>query len=117
VPRYSLVSHPHDPRFQNCNEFMLDVIAAALWNTTDYRQLKANLTAHFKPTRVGVDMLTRMFAPMVETRISTEDQNGAIQTVTFESMATFLRDHRLLQDAYSFRYAPASQALSGPPRS
>lgn len=117
VPRYSLVSHPHDARYQNCNEFMLDVIAAALWDTTDYRQIKANLAAHFKPTRIEVGLLQRMFAPMVETRISTDDQRGDIETVTFESMATFLRDNGLLQDAYSFRHAPAAHALSAPPRS
>ena len=35
IEAYSLVSNPHDIRYQNCTEFMLDIIAAAAWETAD----------------------------------------------------------------------------------
>jgi hypothetical protein len=102
VPNYSLVSHPHDPQLQNCNEFMLDVIAAALWDTDNYAQIKANLKANFRPEEIKVGLLERMFGPMLESRISTADQSGEIETVTDASIARFLRDNRLLQETYVF---------------
>jgi hypothetical protein len=43
IEPYSLVSNPHDIRYQNCTEFMLDIIAAAAWETADMAQIKANL--------------------------------------------------------------------------
>jgi hypothetical protein len=46
IPSYSLVANPLDARHQNCNEFMLDVIGSAAWETTDYDQIKANLRRH-----------------------------------------------------------------------
>jgi hypothetical protein len=97
---YSLVSNPHDLRFQNCNEFMLDVIAAAAWETTDRAQLKANLKAHYKPTKVKTNLLERLFGPMADIRLKTADQSGSIVTATYESMAGFMKDNGLLAETY-----------------
>jgi hypothetical protein len=51
-----------------------------------------------------------MFGPMLESRISTADQPGDIQTVTSDSIADFLRANRLLQESYVFQrpLSPAS---------
>lgn len=103
IEPYSLVSNPHDIKYQNCNEFMLDVIAAAAWETTDMKQIKANLKAHFKPTEVKTSPLERLFAPIAQVRIKTDDQPGAIMTATYESMAAFMKDNSLLQETYIFR--------------
>jgi hypothetical protein len=100
VAPYSLVSNPHDIKYQNCNEFMLDVIAAAAWETTDMKQLKANLKAHFKPTKVKTNLLERLFGPLADTRLKTDDQGGSIVTATYESMAAFMRDNGLLSETY-----------------
>lgn len=106
---YSLVSHPHDGRFQNCTEFMLDVIASALWQTTDYRQIKANLRANFKPQEVKLGAMERMFGPMVERRISFDDQpRGRVETTAYESMAAFLQANGLLQETYVFHRPSAA---------
>jgi hypothetical protein len=100
VPAYSLISNPLDPRYQNCNEFMLDVIAAAAWETTDYAQIKANLREHYRPTRVDVGLFARIFGPMRDERLKTDDHRRAIRTATYESMAEFMRDNGLLQASY-----------------
>jgi len=100
VADYSLVSNPLDARYQNCTEFLLDVVAAATWETGDYNQIKANLREHFTPTRVRTNLLQRLFGPMADERLRTADQSGSIQTATYESMAAFMRDNALLQDTY-----------------
>jgi hypothetical protein len=102
IPAYSMVSNPLDIKYQNCNEFMLDVLAAAAWETTDMPQIKANLKAHYKPTKVKTNLLERVFGPMTDVRLKTDDQRGGIVTATYESMAAFMKDNSLLQETYIY---------------
>lgn len=100
IPRYSTVSNPHDAKYQNCNEFMLDVIAAAAWQTDNYTQIKANLSAHYQPTLVKTNAVMRLFAPVVDSRLPMDDHKGQIRTAAYESMATFMLDQGLMQETY-----------------
>lgn len=100
VEPYSVVSNPHNAKYQNCTEFMLDVLAAAVWETTDMAQIKANLAAHFKPTVVKTNTFERMFAPMADASIKTDDQKGEIVTTTYESLASFMQANGLTKDVY-----------------
>jgi hypothetical protein len=100
VREYSLISNPLEPRYQNCNEFMLDVVGAAAWGTEDYAQIKANLQRHFRPTRVRANLLQRVFGPMVDETLRLDDHRGRIGTVTYESMADFLVRNELAQECY-----------------
>jgi len=108
IEPYSLVSNPHDIRYQNCTEFMLDIIAAAAWETADMAQIKANLKQHFRPTKVKTSLIERFLAPLAEDRIKTDDQGSTIITATYESMAAFMRDNGLLKEAYILRRTPSS---------
>jgi hypothetical protein len=101
VPAYSLVSNVADPDFQNCTEFVLDVVAAAAWQTDDYGQVKANLAAHFEPTPVSVGPLKQVFGPMVDARVTTRDHKGRIETATFESLARFLDENDWADQVYT----------------
>ncbi len=103
-PSYSLVANPLSDKHQNCNGFMLDVIAAAAWDTRDKAQIRADERAHFTPTVVKAGPLMRMFGPMVDGRLKTDDQSGPIRTATYESMAGFMRADGLLQAAYRLAY-------------
>ncbi len=97
---YSLVSNPFDPRYQNCTEFVLDVVASAAWQTFDYTQIKADLAVWFKPTVIHANIFERVFGPVVDPRLKMDDQPDAIVTSTYESIAGFMRDNHLLKDAY-----------------
>ena len=46
---------------------MLDVIAAAAWETRDMVQIKANLQKHFKPTVVKTALIERVLGPIAKT--------------------------------------------------
>jgi len=105
-PAYSLISNPHDPRFQNCNEFMLDVVAAGLWRTADRAQLKSNLAAHFQPAELRTGFLQRLFAPMVDSRLKTEDHGAQIRTTTFRSMGAFMEANGYADAVFELDYAP-----------
>ena len=99
-PEYSLISNPHDLRFQNCNEFMLDVLAAAAWETTDRDTLKTNLAAWYEPARVQTSLLERMFGPSVDERVRLDDHRGPIRTATFASMGEFMTEFNLASTVY-----------------
>lgn len=105
-PAFSLVSNPLEDRYQNCNTFMLNVLAAAIWDTEDPDRIQANLHAWFKPAIVHTDPLTRLFGPMFDSRLRTGDQHGAVQTTTYRSLADFLGAYDLLQVTYKLSYAP-----------
>jgi hypothetical protein len=100
IPAYSVIANPLDARYQNCTEFVLDVIAAAAWQTEDYAQIKADLKAYFQPTVVQVNGLERLFGPMVDSAVKTDDQSGPIVTATYESVATFMARNGLVAQTY-----------------
>ncbi|WP_300530036.1 DUF2145 domain-containing protein [Maricaulis sp.] len=102
-PAYSLIANPLDERFQNCNELMLDMVAAAAWETTDRDVLKTNLAAWFEPARVQTSLLERMFGPSVDDRIRLDDHDGPIRTATFASMGDFMTRFNLASDVYELK--------------
>jgi hypothetical protein len=104
-PSYTLVANPLSPKHQNCNGFMLDVIASAVWQTADREQIRADLKAHYTPTTVQAGGAMRLLAPLADARLKTDDQSGPLRTATYESLAAFMRDNGLLQDAYSINFA------------
>ena len=111
ITNYSLVSNPLDTRYQNCTEFMLDIVASAAWQTSHYPQIKANLKAHFKPTKVKAPVLQLVFGPLFDKTLTTDDHQESIKTATYESLATFMKDNGLLSSTYSLNYAPKSAPL------
>jgi hypothetical protein len=104
-PDYALVASPWAGKYQNCTTFVLDVIAAAAWQTDDPARIALNLKAHFKPTIVKASGLTRLFGPIADARLRTDDHKGPIRTAAYESLAAFMRDNGLLQETYSLTYS------------
>ena len=105
-PAYSLVANPWSRKYQNCNNFMLNVVAAAVWNTDDPARITADLKAHYKPTIVKANAVLRLFGPIADQRLRTDDQQGPIRTATYESLAAFMAENNLLQEHYIFNYQP-----------
>lgn len=103
-PAYSLVANPWADKYQNCNNFMLNVVAAAAWETDDLQRIKTNLRAHYRPTVVKAGGLMRLFGPIADPRLRTDDQKGPIRTATYESMSDFMKANGLLQEAYVLAY-------------
>lgn len=112
IPSYSLVSSPFDAKHQNCTEFVLDVVSAAAWETDDYAQIKADLRAWFKPTVVQANLFQRVFGPMVDPRLKMDDQGDAVETVSYESLAGFMRHYDLMSETYVLNRMPSTLAVA-----
>jgi hypothetical protein len=92
-PRYSLIANPYTLGRQNCTEFVLDVINAAIYQTSDINIIKANTKAYFKAQTVNVNPLKLMLGSMFSAEVSTSDQQGKPVTATFEKIAEYLQTY------------------------
>ncbi len=90
-PRYSLIANPYTLGRQNCTEFVLDVINAAIYQTNDIKIIKANTKAYFKAQTVNVNPLKPILGSMFSAEVSTSDQQGKPVTATFEKITEYLQ--------------------------
>lgn len=100
-PRYSLIANPYTLGRQNCTEFVLDVINAAIYQTDNIRQIKAHAQAYFIAQPVKISPLKLLLGSMFMSEVSTSDHTEAPVTATFERIADYLQT-----------YDPATKVLS-----
>jgi hypothetical protein len=89
-PRYSAIANPYTLGKQNCTEFVLDVINAAIYQTGNIKQIKASEKAYFEAQRVNVNPLKLMLGSLFSSEISTSDHPGVPVTATFETISHYL---------------------------
>jgi hypothetical protein len=100
-PNYSLVAYPFSTRYQNSNGWVLEVLAYALApeDEANTRQTAQHWlkSAGYQPTELELGMMTRLGARVAKANVSFDDHppelrwNGRIQTVTVDSIVTWLR--------------------------
>jgi len=103
---YSLISNPFDERFQNCNEFMLDVLASFSWNEYDRKTIKQRLSNSLQPTEIKAGFVRRFIAPIVDERLVMVDHGKQIFTTTRLDLAEFMESENMLDKAYVFAFKP-----------
>ncbi len=97
---YSLISNPFDLRWQNCNEFMLYVFGAAIWNTTERETLRKKLEKTVTPTELKVSFLKRYYGPKVDERLILKDHGDKVYTTTFATLSQLFEKTNRLEDSY-----------------
>jgi len=97
TPAYSLVSNPFDSRFQNCTEYVLDLINAAIYETTDKAVLKANAQAYFDPYVLNRSRFMAGIGSLFNKEYSTKDQGRRIEMSTYSSIEQYLLKYDLVQ--------------------
>lgn len=89
-PRYSVIANPYNEGRQNCTEFTLDVINAAIYQTSNVSQLKQVARTYFKAQVVDVSPLKLMLGSVFSAEVSSSDHPGRPETATFERIADYL---------------------------
>jgi hypothetical protein len=95
-PNYSVLANPFNSQFQNCTEFTLDLINAAIYQTKNILQLKANAKAYFKPQQLKVSGLKLKIAAIFMDDLTLDDHKSKIKTATFSSIVGYLAENSLL---------------------
>lgn len=99
-PAYSVIANPHNDRRQNCTEFTLDMVNAAIYHTTDVKRLKINAKNWFEPQPVTMSRFKLSLGGLFSSGVTTRDHDGKIKTATFMSIARYLQQNELLVAAY-----------------
>lgn len=115
-PDYALLSNPDDLRYQNCNEFMLDIVASAAWETTDRARIKVNIAEYVNATPIPLNFWERLTASWFDPRVRLDDQGEAVQSTTFAAIRDFMAEYELDQESFelSSPYLPAENAEDAP---
>ncbi|MBB6251828.1 DUF2145 domain-containing protein [Nitrospirillum iridis] len=92
-PHYSIIANPYNLGRQNCTEFVLDVLMAAIYRTDNIAQIKAAENAYFRAQPVTVSPFKLLVGSMFMPGVSTSDQTEAPVTATFERISDFLRKY------------------------
>lgn len=98
-PAYSVIASPFNDEYQNCTEFTLDIVNAAIYGTLDRARLKANTQAHFTATRIRENPFKLFLGDLFAADVKLGDHDGPVQTATFTSIARYLQENGLLLDA------------------
>ncbi|MBO9489200.1 DUF2145 domain-containing protein [Endozoicomonas sp. G2_1] len=101
-PRYSLIANPYNNRYQNCTEHTLNIVNAAIYQTTDMSRLKANTKAYFSPQPIHFSRLKLSLGSMFNSGITMKDHQGKIKTTSFTTIANYLADYDLMQEKHTF---------------
>ncbi|MBL8525460.1 MAG: DUF2145 domain-containing protein [Betaproteobacteria bacterium] len=98
---YSMVAYPYSTRYQNSNQWALEIIAAAGSRdipVTNREQAQQWLKlAGYQPTELKLDTLTRLGARMTKANVAFDDHPGElrwsdrIRTVTVDSVFSFVQ--------------------------
>ncbi len=92
-PHYSLIANPYTLGRQNCTEHVLDVINAALYQTSDINTIKANEKRFFEAQPVNVSPLKLALGSMFSAEVYTSDHSGKPVTATFETIGKYLQKY------------------------
>ena len=97
--KYTVLASPFNSMYQNCTEHTLDMLNAAIYNTTNIKQLKVNTQAHFSAQRVRTSRFKLMLGSAFMKDITTRDHAGKVKTATFTSIANYLKRYDLAKHA------------------
>ncbi len=93
-PHYSAIANPFTLGRQNCTEHTLDVIHAAIYQTSDISLIKASEKAYFTAQPVHVNPLKLILGSMFSAEITLSDHpKQQPETATFETIARYLQQY------------------------
>ncbi|MGK0173636.1 MAG: hypothetical protein ACI9W2_005384 [Gammaproteobacteria bacterium] len=103
-PVYSAISNPWAVTFRNCNEFVLDVLHAAIYRRNDVGRLKAIARTYFVPHTLEVNPLRLFFGTLTLPDVHTIDHHdGELRMATYGSLVSYLEQCDLLAEQFVLR--------------
>lgn len=96
-PKYSAISNPYNTKYQNCTEHVLDVLNAAIYQTDDIKQIKANTKAYFHPQVLHINPLKLFLGSLFKAEVKINDHHGPVKTSTFGSIVRYMQDNGLVE--------------------
>lgn len=95
---YSVMSNPNNAIYQNCTEYVLDVVNASIYKTVDETKLKKISEEHFAAQDIHISPFKILLGSMFVDAVTTSDHKGQIRTATFTTIAAYLEQFKLAQE-------------------
>ncbi|OUR72170.1 hypothetical protein A9Q78_07635 [Methylophaga sp. 41_12_T18] len=102
-PDYSVMSNPYNAKYQNCTEYVLDVVNAAIYKTVDRQELKLSAQDYFKAHDIHVSPFTTLLGSMFVAGVQKDDHVGQIKTATYTTIANYLVSFNLVQEVIELK--------------
>ena len=99
-PAYSVIANPFTTEFQNCTEFALNVITAAIYQTDNKEVIKANLQKYFHPHKLDINPFKLMLGSVLAADVTTTDHPDSIVTATYTTISSFLSKYSLTDEIF-----------------
>lgn len=100
VPNYSLIANPHQRKFQNCTNFVLNSLVGAVYQTGNVQEVQSHIDTYYEPQKVGVSGVERLFGSIFIKAVATSDHDGDIKTSTYGSLVKFMTKYGLIQSTF-----------------
>ncbi|CAB1060740.1 hypothetical protein D1BOALGB6SA_5507 [Olavius sp. associated proteobacterium Delta 1] len=94
-PDYSAIASPYNNQYQNCTEFVINIIFASIYKTNNMQDIKSSVKAWFVPQRVDVSRLKLALGSLFMPDIKLDDHHDKPVTATFSTIVEFLEDENL----------------------
>lgn len=99
-PRYNMLAYPYSTKYQNSNQWVLEVLADAMQKPQQPSRIESQKwlrQAGYKPSNLHIMTLTRLGARMFKANVAFDDHPtgdrilGKIEAATVESVTDFLQ--------------------------
>lgn len=97
-PEYSVMANPYNAKYQNCTEYVLDVLNASIYKTSDIKELKLSAKDYFKAHDIHVSPFKTLLGSMFVAGVRKDDHVGQIKTATYTTIANYLESFNLAQE-------------------
>jgi len=97
-PDYSAIASPYNNRYQNCTEFVANIIFASIYKTDDMTHIKATISAWFEPQPIEASQFKLTLGSLFMPDIKLDDHNDKPWTATFSTIAEFLKAENLAEE-------------------
>ena len=97
-PDYSAIASPYNNRYQNCTEFVANVIFASIYKTDNLQEIKAGIKAWFAPQLIEASQLKLTLGSLFMPDIKLDDHYDKPVTATFSTIAEFLEAENMAEE-------------------
>jgi len=97
-PDYSAIASPYNNRYQNCTEFVANVIFASIYQTDNLQEIKAGIRAWFAPQPIEASRLKLTLGSLFMPDIKLDDHHDKPVTATFSTIAKFLEAENMADE-------------------
>lgn len=100
IIHYSAIANPYTLRYQNCTEYILDIVNSAIYQTSDMEVLKQKSSAFFDAQKVNFSGIKLLLGSIFINGVTTTDHKNGIVTATYSTIGEYLEKYDLLQTQF-----------------